>query len=61
MKTKFYLNYCEDCTIKLKEFKSELELFRFTSEFMFKHRDNPDSFLEYAFEGTLLLGEVSDD
>lgn len=54
-KKRYYLQYIEGCTQKVKEFKSKEELYKFAAEFGANSYDNPDNWIDLAFEGDIIL------
>ena len=54
-KIRYYLRYVSDCTPRLKEFKNKEDLYKFAAELGASSYDNPDNWIDYAFEGKVFL------
>lgn len=51
----YFLVYSEGCTPKIKEFRNEKDLHKFMAEFSLDMYDNPDNWIDYVFQGDIIM------
>lgn len=54
-KKKIFVHYVDGCSPKMKTFTDKNKMYKFVAEFQTKHEQNPDNWVDFVFEGEILL------